>query len=333
MKTTSIYVSNLCIPCNCHCRYCLLSWANKTVGVDYERSVVYAKRFHEWMKKNQPDMNFVFYYGYSMEHPHLLESIDFMKSIGSPGGEFLQFDGMKFRDEAEIEELLKGIMEHGIKMIDLTFYGTREYHDRFAGRKGDFDYMLHILSVANRMGLPVEADIPLTQENVNQIEELVKILQGYELEKISLFVPHAEGRGVTLNAIRFRKEDFDTLGEEMQNLINTNVYRTEADWVTNQNFVVHENRALAISLTPENIEQFEQMDFEQTISYLEELDETYYQTIPTLEELVKLYGDSNNTEYYSQRDLYLKYQRRYIAEHHLDIYDVNDERQCFSRRY
>ena len=30
-----------------------------------------------------------------MEHPKLLEAIKFMQETNSPGGEFLQFDGMK----------------------------------------------------------------------------------------------------------------------------------------------------------------------------------------------------------------------------------------------
>lgn len=333
MKTTSIYVTNLCVPCNCHCRYCLLSWSNKLVGVDYDRSVKYAKRFYDWMQEHYPEKKLIYYYGYSMEHPHLLESIDFMKSIGSPSGEFLQFDGMRMRNEAEIEELLMEIMAHGIKLIDLTFYGTREYHDKFAGRKGDFDFMINVLSAANRLGLSVNVDIPLTQENAGQIDELVNLFSSYELSKMSLFVPHAEGRGVSINAIRFRKEDYEKLSESSRMLLNTRIYRTEAEWVEKRKFVVHENRVLAISLTPENIEMFEQMAFDDTISYLEKMDDDYYSSIPSLEELVEIYGDAENTEYYSQRDLYLKYQRRYIQEHGLKLHDVNDERQCFSRRY
>lgn len=333
MKTTSISVMNLCVPCNCHCRYCLLSWSNKVLGVDYDRSVAYAKRFQEWMKIHQPDMKFIFYYGYSMEHPRLLESIDFMKSLDSPGGDFLQFDGMKFRNRQEIEELLKGIMEHGIRNVNMTIYGTEEYHDRFAGRKGDYRYLLNILSVANELGLPVSVGAPLNQENVDQADELVELLQQYSLERLFLFVPHAEGRGVTLNDIRLRRENFEKLKEETKAFFNTKIYRTEAEWVTAKDFTQYENRALTISLTPENVECFEQMDFEETIAYLEGLDDAYYRKIPALEDLIERYGDSENTEYYSQRDLYLKYQRKYIQEHHIDIYDINDERQCFSRRY
>ena len=333
MKTTSINVMNLCVPCECHCRYCLLSWSNRLLGIDYERSVAYASRFYEWIKKNRPDLQYAFYFGYSMEHPKLLESIDFMRSVESPGGEMLQFDGMKFRNNEEIRALLTGIMEHGIKHINMTIYGTEEYHDRFAARKGDFRYLIRILAIANELGLPASVGIPLNQENANQIDELVDFLQQYTLTRLSIFVPHSEGRGATLDSVRFRQEDFENLQEKTKKYFNPKIYRTEAEWVAFRDFVSWENRLLTISLTPENVEMFENMNFEQAISYLEELDENYYNNIPSLEALVEQYGDKENTQYYSQRDLYLKYQRMYIKEHQLDIYDVNDERQCFSRHY
>ena len=66
---------------------------------------------------------------------------------------------------------------------------------------------------------------------------------------------------------------------------------------------------------------------------MENLDEEYYRVIPNAEVLMKLYGNEDSDLFYSARDLYLNYQRRYIEEKQIDIYDVNDERQCFCRRY
>jgi hypothetical protein len=70
-----------------------------------------------------------------------------------------------------------------------------------------------------------------------------------------------------------------------------------------------------------------------TIAYPEKLDDDYYAAIPTVGELAKIYGNLNGDRYYSARDLYLSYQRRYIADHNIEIYDINDEQQCFSRRF
>ena len=80
--------------------------------------------------------------------------------------------------------------------IDLTFYGNREYHDRFAGRPGDFDYLLRVLDIANEIGLDVQLGMPLTGENASQATELLNIWDNHKSVRRSLFIPHREGRGL-----------------------------------------------------------------------------------------------------------------------------------------
>lgn len=332
MKIVSINVMNLCVPCENRCRYCLLSYDGRVNGVEYKRSEAYAQRFYEWLRENRPDLSFLFGFGYSMEHPNLLEAIDFCRSIGSATGEFLQFDGMKFRTDTELEELLHQLQGHGIELIDLTFYGTESYHDRFAARAGDYRLMINTLKQANKVGLDVTASIPITHENVDQIDELIAELEQYRTQRITCFVPHSEGRGRLLDSVRFSKEDYEKLSENVRKRINTNRFKTEKEWLQS-GFPVNEKRVLTVTLTPENVDSFEGMSFEETIAYLEKLDDDYYSAIPTVEELAKIYGDPDGERYYSARDLYLNYQRRYIADHGIEIYDINDERKCFSRRF
>lgn len=332
MKTVSINVMNLCVPCENRCRYCLLSYDGKISGVDYKRSEAYAKRFYDWLRINRPDLSFLFGFGYSMEHPDLLEAIDFCQSIGSATGEFLQFDGMKFRSDSDLGKLLCQLQEHRIKLIDLTFYGTESYHDRFAARAGDYHLMMNTLKQANKVGLDVTVSIPITHENADQMDALIAELEQYQTQRIACFVPHSEGRGRRLDPIRFSVEDYNKLSENVRNRLNTNRFKTEWEWLQT-GFPIDERRMLAVTLTPDNIAFFEGLPFEDTIAYLEKLDDDYYSTIPTVTELAKIYGDPNGDRYYSARDLYLNYQRRYIADNGIEIYDINDERQCFSRRF
>ncbi len=332
MRTVSINVMNLCVPCENRCRYCLLSYDGKVNGVDYKRSENYARRFSEWITENRPDLSFLFGFGYSMEHPDLLGAIDFCRSIGSATGEFLQFDGMKFRTDKELETLLQQLLEHGIQLIDLTFYGTESYHDRFAARAGDFRLMINTLRQANKVGLDVNVSIPITHENANQMDELIGELEQYRTQRISCFVPHCEGRGRLLNSVRFSKADYEKLSENVRKRLNTNRFKTEREWLQS-GFSVNGKRVLTVTLTPENMDFFDGMNFADTIAYLEKLDDEYYAAIAPVEELAKLYGDPNGDCYYSARDLYLAYQRRYIQENQICIYDMNDERQCFSRRF
>lgn len=332
MRTVSINVMNLCVPCENRCRYCLLSYDGKMIGVDFKRSEAYAKRFYEWLKVNRPDLSFLFGFGYSMEHPDLLGAIDFCQSIGSATGEFLQFDGMKFRTNVELERLLLQLKHHGIKLIDLTFYGTESYHDRFAARTGDYQLMMRTLAIANQIDLDVTVSIPITHENAGQMDDLIAQLNQYRTQRIACFIPHGEGRGRLLGPVRFSVEDYEKLSEDVRSHINWNRFKTESEWLR-CGFPTTEKRVLTVTLRPENVEFFESLSFAETISYLEKLDDAYYAAIPTVEELAKLYGNLNGDRYYSARDLYLSYQRRYIADHSMEIYDINDERQCFSRRF
>lgn len=332
MKTVSINVMNLCVPCENRCRYCLLSYDGNTTGIAFARSKKYAKSFYDWLKVNRPELSFLFGFGYSMEHPELIDAIRFCQSIGSATGEFLQFDGMKFRDARELEVLLSELKTNGIKLIDLTFYGTEAYHDRFAARTGDYRLMMRTLDVANRTNLDVTVSIPLLHENADQMDALLKELDKYRTVKISCFVPHAEGRGHLLEKARFTLEDYEKLSERVKGLFNRERFKTEGEWTLAGDIPQNERRVLTVTLTPDNIEFFENLSFADTIAYLEELDDTYYRTVPEFSELLRLYGDPEGTKMYSARDLYLCYQRRYIAENGIDVYDVNDERQCFSRR-
>ena len=332
MKTVSINVMNLCVPCENHCRYCLLSYDGKVNGVEYERSEQYAKRFYEWLRENRPELSFLFGFGYAMEHPNLLKAVDFCQSIGSATGEFLQFDGMKFRTDEELETLLRQLKDHGIKLIDLTFYGTEEYHDRFAARTGDYRLMMNTLTQARKVGLDVSVSIPITHENAEQMDALLAELEQHGAQQIRCFVPHSEGRGRLLDPVRLSEADFGRLSDDVRGRINRNRFKTEREWLKS-GFPVNEKRVLTATLTPENVEFFEGLSFEDSIAYLEKLDDDYYAAIPIVEELAKIYGDPNGDRYYSARDLYLTYQRRYIADHNIQVYDINDERQCFSRRF
>ena len=94
-----------------------------------------------------------------------------------------------------------------------------------------------------------------------------------------------------------------------------------------------DKRSLLLSLTPENIDFFEQSDFAEILSWAEALDETYYASIPPLEELLRLYGDPNGDLFFGARDLAARYQKRWLYDHGLHPYDVTDERQSGSRRF
>ena len=332
MRTVSINIGTLCTSCCNRCRYCLLSYDGKVQGADWDRSCRYARGLYEWLKTNRPDLSFAFYFGHSMEHPRLVEAIDFLREIGSPTAEFLQMDGMQFRDDAALHSLLNELKAHGVRLLDFTFYGTRAYHDRFAARKGDYDLMLRTLKTARKVGLECEIGYPLTQESAPLTGAFLQEIEGYPLKNLFFFVPHGEGRGQTLEGIRLRERDVEKLPEKVLSHFNRGRYKAEKDWLR-QGTSVPDRRVLTLMLTEENIARYEMLPPDQVISELENLDDAYYRAVPPMTELMQRYGDPRGDRIFSERDLYLCYQRRFIQETGLAIHDMNDERQHFSRRF
>ena len=312
MKTRSVMVQTLCVPCHNRCRYCLLSWNGRLAGADYDRCERFAAAFHAWVKQNRPDLSFHFSFGYSMDHPALFRAIDFMRSIGSPGGEFLQMDGMRMRSDDQLRQLMEGLRDHGVKAANFTFYGMEAYHDSFAGRKEDFHLLLRSAEKAMSAGLKVSAGIPVTRENAEQAEPLLDLLERKGIREVRFFIPHEEGRGAALHDIRCRTEDLRGWSDAALSRLNRGVYRTEAEWIREKP-VLPENRMLLFSLQADNIERFEKTDFGSAIQDLETLDEQYYAAFPPDSELAERYGNPTNSE--------------------LQLYDMTDERQCSSRRY
>ena len=333
METKSIIVQTLCVPCACRCRYCLLSWGGKTVGAPYEQSKRFAKRFYEWIQSNRPDVSYHFSFGYSMEHPSLPEEIDFLQSIGSVGGRLLQMDGMALRTDRQQDALMETLLLHGVERVNYTLYGAEPYHDRFACRAGDYQNILRGMRAAHRAGLSVSAGIPLTKENLSDVSAVIAAAEDCGANPVRLFIPHAEGRGHTLDAARCTADDLVLLSEPVRKRLNETVYRLESAWYAAGEAEAPQKRSLILSLTPKNLPALEQTPFDRILKDVERLDEAYYASFPSEAELFHRYGDPNGTRLYARHDLLAHYRAAYLAETGISVYDVTDERQTGSRRY
>lgn len=331
MKTTSINIFSLNVPCCNKCRYCLLSWDGTIIGTSYNRSLSFARKFYEWLKNNHSNLSFSYYFGYSMDHPNLFDVIKFLQETNSPGGKFLQFDGMKKRTNEELNEFLEKLKESGIETLNFTIYGKKEFHDRFAGRIGDFNLMINTINIAKEKNIKVEVGIPVIKENINQLTELVDLISNKNI-RVSLFTPHCGGKGIFLYDSKITIDDYESLDDHIKKLFNRNNNKTQSEWLLNPPKEV-ENRVLTLSLTKENIDELESKDFEDIIKSLEEQDEKYYSIIPSFNELLTKYCDKNDNKLYTKKDLYMIYRKKYIDEKNIIIKDINDERYSGSIRY
>ncbi len=316
--TTQIDIFAPSIPCENHCRYCLLSWDGKIIGVEPEQGLKYAQKFYSWLKVNRPDLKFMYYFGYSMEHPQLLENLDFLNETNSPTSKLLMFDGMKNRTDEELKYFFSIVKEKGVERIHFTYYGTEVFHDIFAGRKGDYALMERSRLIASESGLQVTVGIPLMKENISQIEEVVNNLAGISIQ---LFTPHRGGRGISLVNSKVTEKDIKKLPENIQNLLNRNNHRTPKQWRADPP-EDSKYRQLQLSLLQNEMEQLENEEFSSIIDRLEKMDDAYYQLVPSFKELLNIYRDDNDSYIYSKKDLYAKYRQRYIQENNICLTEV-----------
>lgn len=331
MKTTALGIENLCVPCHSHCRYCLLSSCGKTDGVDYERGKRIAERLIKEARQTQPDFHVYYYVGYCMDDERLLDYIRFSQEYNGPSARFLQLNGLRLRSEKETVNLMDSICAAGIETIDLTFYGTEEYHDRFAGRPGDFKFLINILKSARNTDLQIHCSCPIHKENADQIDELLNILKTLGCDDISVFIPHGKGRGRCLDPLRLTLDDYEKLSEDVKACMGT--FRTEKEWFAADYDSESHSRVLTLVLKQDNIDLLEQMTLPEIIHYLEKLDDKYYETIPPVNELMYQYGRRDGTRLYRRfRDLHLEWQQKYLDQCNEEIWDMNDETHHFSIR-
>ena len=302
-------------------------------GAAWDRSVAVAERFLCELKAQRPEIEGSFSFGCSMEHPDLPGALRTLRRLGSPSARFLQCDGMRMRDDEQCRALMRMLRGEGVRQLNFTVYGLSDYHDRFAGRPGDYALILRMMRAAGEAGLPFSAGIPLTGENLHEADELVSVLRAAGCERVFLTVPHEEGRGKALASVRLDLREFRQLLPETQALLNQSVFRTERAWLSDPEPVPDSRRMILISLRQDNIDDYEARGALEVLQEIEVLDERYYAAFPSFAALAEAYGDPNGEKLYRVRDLYHHYRMQYAREHKLRVYDVTDERQSGSRRY
>ncbi|MBQ6173099.1 MAG: hypothetical protein IJK28_00580 [Clostridia bacterium] len=330
METTSFAIASYCVPCRAHCRYCLLASPGQTCGVDYARSERFARRVLEELGQTRPGLSAIFYIGYCMDTPHLRDFIRFSGEHGGPGARFLQMNGFAFRDDRELASLMGMIRGEGVETVDLTFYGTEAFHDRFAGREGDFRFLTRMLSAAGKAGLAVHVSMPLMRDNLDQAEELCRFLDAYPVAERTAFLPHTKGRGRDLAEQRITKAMFDRLPERVRGVFARTPHRTEAEWIAAGDWEEPARRNLTLVLTGDRIDALEAMSAEEILASLEALDDRFLAEMPSARELARRYGDPDGSRLFRRRDLILLWQQRFLAETGGALYDMHDETHSFS---
>jgi MoaA/NifB/PqqE/SkfB family radical SAM enzyme len=303
--------------------------------VDYEIGKDIAISFDNWRKYEAlGDFELSYNIGHCADYEQLSDNILLNKRFAFVGWSFIQINGIGLKDDNSLDRYFSTLKEVGVKSIDATFFGLPEFHDNFASRKGDFAYLLRIIEYANKYDIKAQPTMPIFENNKDQIEEVINILSEYIADlKPSIFLHDYRGDGENFESVRLKKSFFEKLPEQIKGAINISRYKTEKEWLENDEWTVYDKRWLTLSLNPETVKTTEKMTCDEIMKYLIKTDESYYAVIPDIYELSKLYGDYSNEKLYRERDLRWKWQKAYLKEHKIEMRDITDERYSGSLRY
>lgn len=110
-----------------------------------------AQRIDEWRKERGVDLLITFGGADTPDYPGVFDEMRFVRRLYNRRG--FACNGMAMRTRAELDEWFREAKEAGTKIVFTTFYGTREFHDWFAGRDGDFDLMIDTAKAIAHNGL------------------------------------------------------------------------------------------------------------------------------------------------------------------------------------
>ena len=309
-------------PCNCRCRHSSLESGKRADTVPFERAKALAEKFVRWLEaQGIEDFPVDIIFGYSPDSPDLAQCTEFNLKHGATG-RFVPVNGMRFKSDEELKDLFLSFREIGVTGVGVTFYGLRDLHDRWAGREGDFDYTLQVAEKAAECGIDRCEGIFLSREALPNLAALIDLLDPIPGRKGRHICPwDYRGRGKNLENERIRASEISGLPRSVRELIDLGgwrSYKPEAEWIERiaAGGILRKNsRYCMIAVWRDNIERLESMDCDEILQAMRDVDNRFYEAIPSLSTLAKLYGRRSGERLYALRDLEWKWTDCHLRAH------------------
>lgn len=322
VKDAGVMVEWFGLSCHSLCNHYLLGGEQRRGAVEFERAMALSGRFVKWREeKGLAGFTVDIITGYTNRLPEFVETLEFNRKHGSTEGLFFP-NGMKMMTEGKIREMLSGLRSVQVKGLWLTFYGSREHHDRFVSRQGDFDQLMLIARLAGEYGIERWEGVPLLKGVIGGLPDLVDSLDTLP-QPAGRFVYLLDYRGFSkrLEAQRPTVDDLERIPERLHQYLRNQrakPHKTEAEWVERiaaGNYARKTERYYVLPVWEENAGWLESSDCDAILSDIREQDDRTYQAIPSLPTLAELYGKKKGRKLYWGRDLEWKWIDQHLKAH------------------
>ncbi len=238
---------------------------------------------------------------------------------------WISLGGLKMRSEDEMRRWLAELQQHGLMGLSATFVGHGAVHDRWNGRRGDFDFMMRTIRAALDLGLEfsdqhilIKSSLPIMLELFHQLEELMPSAKTHHVR-----MAYYNGHGAHREDERMTELERDTLPDRIAGLLNKHkntVMRSEREWVEffRTNDVAYDVR-MRLEITTANIDRLEEMSLAEIFAGLEERARATLSSLPSMPELAERYGDLDGRKIYNfHLDLDRYWLNRYLQDHPIE---------------
>ncbi|MDR1086265.1 MAG: radical SAM protein, partial [Deltaproteobacteria bacterium] len=165
-------------PCANHCRFCSVG-PKSFHNIAFDRYAKVVERFLNW--RDQRGLT-----GFVIAPVQLhtmasmpMKDLKLRFELCRRGGYEplpLQINGLAFRPDDELKELLLEKKEAGFMSLSLTLAGLGRLHDLWCGRRGEYDFLMRIAALAGEIGFPRLEKLFLTESSWSGLPELIETL-------------------------------------------------------------------------------------------------------------------------------------------------------------
>jgi hypothetical protein len=240
-------------PCAHICRYCLISESRKRSTLPFARFEQLVHRFHDWRHARRPDLDIGVFVGPSLDYD--VETVRGMARLREHrGGTFqiLNLGGLRIRRGDELSDWIDERRAAGITGFHVSLAGYRETHDRWNGRRGDFEYQAGILRLGGERGMVREEKLFLTKNTLPMFDRLLDFLDGIpgELRRRSVGSFFYAGLATRYEDERLTEDDRDSLPERINALRSGRFgkWLSEREWIPLMLETADEPRRLVLKL-------------------------------------------------------------------------------------
>lgn len=308
IEIEGIWVHTNIIPCHNRCGYCQIG-KKKVEDIPFSRVAAIVDRFTEW-KEERGLSDFKVWHWVGYTHDFDLSSLNQVKRLYARHGwelDLILLGGISDRREDELRSWLIERKAIGFTSVVASFMGYGSFHDRWSGRKGDFERLMSVQNAAAGLDMDLQQRIFLTESSIPYLDGLLE-----ELDKLpgkvkvrEIYPLFYSGRAVKLEKERITEDKLNGLPEHIKRLYRSDWknWRSEKRWVETvmDEGDMPEKVSLKLILNESNISRYESMGCEEILAELEIRTRNAYSKIPSRRELCQRFGDVSNERVYMFR--------------------------------